>query len=216
MTTEKTRQLRKGYKNSATLRDFGDFLHPVTQAAVLFHGWCALGPGGAVQIEAGVMAACYGAQMSGQIGIKLGSNMPNRAAFLPLARGGASRLRSAMPGPAGSQGATSAVNRLSAWIEGAAQATLWALRLLDRMQAWQVRADGAVAKLSGRTPKALCEVFAAWPMVTAPLAQAQIGAQTDTGPSRAAVQRNLDMLQSRDLIREITGQGRYRVWTAKI
>ena len=38
--------------------------------------------------------------------------------------------------------------------------------------------------------------------------------QTETVASRAAVQRNLDLLAQRGLIREITGQGRYMVWTA--
>ncbi|MCC0028718.1 MAG: MarR family transcriptional regulator [Brucellaceae bacterium] len=45
-----------------------------------------------------------------------------------------------------------------------------------------------------------------WPQVTAPLAEAE------TGASRAAVQRNIDKLAERGLIREVTGQGRYRVW----
>jgi DNA-binding IclR family transcriptional regulator len=56
----------------------------------------------------------------------------------------------------------------------------------------------------------LLDVFAAWPLVTAPLAEAQ------TGASRAAVQRNLDRLMARGLIREVTGQGRYRVWVAAV
>ena len=35
-----------------------------------------------------------------------------------------------------------------------------------------------------------------------------------TGASRAAVQRNLAWMEARDLIREVTGQGRYRMWRA--
>jgi Fe2+ or Zn2+ uptake regulation protein len=41
-------------------------------------------------------------------------------------------------------------------------------------------------------------------------------AEAQTGASRATVQRNLDLMRHKGLIREITGQGRYRVWTAKI
>lgn len=41
-------------------------------------------------------------------------------------------------------------------------------------------------------------------------------AEAETGASRAAVQRNLDLLVQRGLIREITGQGRYRVWAARL
>jgi hypothetical protein len=39
-------------------------------------------------------------------------------------------------------------------------------------------------------------------------------AETETGASRA-VQRNLDMLIKRGLVREVTGPGRFRIWAAK-
>ena len=35
-----------------------------------------------------------------------------------------------------------------------------------------------------------------------------------TGGGRAAVQRNLALMEARGLIREMTGQGRYRMWRA--
>ena len=38
--------------------------------------------------------------------------------------------------------------------------------------------------------------------------------KAETGASRAAVQRNLDVLTARGLAREVTGQGRFRVWAA--
>ena len=37
-------------------------------------------------------------------------------------------------------------------------------------------------------------------------------AEAMTGSSRAAVQRNLNWMEERGLIREVTGQGRYRMW----
>jgi Fe2+ or Zn2+ uptake regulation protein len=37
-------------------------------------------------------------------------------------------------------------------------------------------------------------------------------AEAFTGASRAAVQRNLAWMEARGLIREVTGQGRYRMW----
>jgi CO/xanthine dehydrogenase Mo-binding subunit len=37
-----------------------------------------------------------------------------------------------------------------------------------------------------------------------------------TGASRAAVQRNLPWMEARGLIREMTGQGRYRMWRAEV
>jgi hypothetical protein len=66
------------------------------------------------------------------------------------------------------------------------------------------------ADLSGRTPGRLIRVFADWPMVSAPMAEEK------TSASRAAVQRNLDTLVRRGLIREVTGQGRYKVWAAAL
>ena len=35
-----------------------------------------------------------------------------------------------------------------------------------------------------------------------------------TGSSRAAVQRNLAWMEAQGLIREVTGQGRFRMWKA--
>ena len=48
------------------------------------------------------------------------------------------------------------------------------------------------------------------PMLGAP----RVG--TETGASRATVLRNLDLLEARSLVREVTGQGRLRVWAAKV
>jgi Fe2+ or Zn2+ uptake regulation protein len=37
-------------------------------------------------------------------------------------------------------------------------------------------------------------------------------AESMTGASRAAVQRNLAWMEAKGLTREVTGQGRYRMW----
>ena len=89
-------------------------------------------------------------------------------------------------------------------------AALAALRQLDGIEAWTVRAETVMAPLSGRTPPALRRVLADWPLVSAPMAE------TLTGASRAAVQRNLAWMQARGLIREVTGQGRFRMWRADL
>ena len=62
--------------------------------------------------------------------------------------------------------------------------------------------------LSGKTPPTLRAVFTEWPLISAPMAE------TLTGASRAAIQRNLARMEARGLIREVTGQGRYRMWRA--
>ena len=78
------------------------------------------------------------------------------------------------------------------------------------MTDWRRRAEAAVADLSGRVPGRLLDVLEAWPLVPASLAEAR------TGASRAAVQRNLALLTGRGVLRELTGQGRFRVWTARL
>ena len=51
-------------------------------------------------------------------------------------------------------------------------------------------------------------VLTEWPLVSAPMAEVL------TGASRAAVQRNLAWMDAKGLVREVTGQGQYRMWRA--
>jgi hypothetical protein len=183
-----------------TIADMADImeqagaLHPLTQAAMLFHGWRMLGQekagqGGATDVEAAVLAARHGAKVG-----------RGAALFLPLA----------LTGPRALRATGTELERLGAWIAGATQATLAALLHLDRLCDWVRRAEAATADLTGRTPLALIAALAAWPMLSAPMAE------EITGASRAAVQRNLDTLAVRGLNREVTGQGRFRVWAARV
>jgi hypothetical protein len=163
-------------------------LHPVVQAAVLFALWRLDGPGPARDLESAVLAA------------RLGGAVAGGAAFLPLSLAGFGAL--AAHGPAD--------RRLAGWVAGAHQSVLAALLHLDRVAAWTARAQAAIADLSGRTPPRLVRLLADWPSLSAPLAE------VETGASRAAVQRNLDRLADRGLVRELTGQGRFRVWAAQL
>ncbi|PZX36925.1 Fic family protein [Roseinatronobacter thiooxidans] len=163
-------------------------LHPVTQGAMVFFAWRMLGASWSRDLEAATLAARHAAAMSRKPG--------QGALFLPLVLSGAHTFRGQGPADA----------KLRAWISGAERATLAALLHLETVSDWHHKAHDAVADLSGRTPKKLIEVFASHPLVSAPMAE------RETGASRAAVQRNLDRLTDRGLIREITGQGRFRVW----
>ena len=87
-------------------------------------------------------------------------------------------------------------------------ASLTAMRHLNDIEAWSARAEAEMSPLSGKTPPALRALMTDWPLVSAPMAEAL------TGASRAAVQRNLAWMEARGLIREMTGQGRYRMWRA--
>lgn len=98
--------------------------------------------------------------------------------------------------------------RLARWLDTMEAACLTAMRHLDDTEAWAARAKTVMAPLSGRTPPALRALLAEWPLVSAPMAEAL------TGASRAAVQRNLAWMQAQGLIREVTGQGRFRMWRA--
>lgn len=160
-------------------------LHPITRACMGFHLWSLAGLGQqGDRLEAAVTAARIAAQEG------------KGAVFAPLAMGGAGALRSG--GPPGA--------RLRRWLDGMDTACLVAMRHLDDIEAWSARVETAMARLSGKTPPALRAVFAEWPMVSAPMAEAL------TGASRAAVQRNLGWMEARGLIREVTGQGRFRMW----
>ena len=120
------------------------------------------------------------------------------AVFAPLVVGGAGGLRAG----------GSPFERLTRWLDGMEAACLTAMRQLDDIEAWAARAEAEMTLLSGRTPPALRSVLTEWPLVSAPMAEAL------TGASRAAVQRNLAWMQERGLIREVTGQGRFRMWKA--
>ena len=89
-------------------------------------------------------------------------------------------------------------------------ACLSVMRHLDDIQAWSARAETMMAPLSGKTPPTLRAVLTEWPLVSAPMAE------TLTGASRATVQRNLAWMETRGLIREVTGQGRFRMWRAAV
>ena len=160
-------------------------LHPITRACVGYHLWSLAGLGQqGDQIEVAVTAA------------RIAANEGKGAVFAPLAMGGAGGLRAGGP-PA---------DRLARWLEGMETACLTAMRHLDDIEAWSARAETEMTLLSGKTPRALRAVLTEWPIVSAPMAEAL------TDVSRAAVQRNLAWMQAQGLVREMTGQGRYRMW----
>lgn len=162
-----------------------DDLHPITRACMGFQLWSLAGLGQqGDRMEAAVTAA------------RIAASEGKGAVFAPLAMGGAGGLRA---------GGVPA-ERLSRWLDGMEAACLTAMRHLDDIEAWSARAQAMMAQLAGRTPPALLRVLTEWPLVSAPMAEAL------TGASRAAVQRNLAWMEERGLIREVTGQGRYRMW----
>jgi len=164
-------------------------LHPITRACMGFHLWSLAGLGQhGDQMEAAVTASRFAASDG------------SGAIFAPLAMGGAGGLRASGLPP----------ELLARWLEGMNSAILTAMRTLDDIETWAGRAENVMAQLSGRTPVALRRVFTEWPMVSAPVAE------SITGASRAAVQRNIAWMEASGLIREVTGQGRFRMWRIEI
>ncbi|MCA3450967.1 MAG: hypothetical protein INF92_11505 [Rhodobacter sp.] len=164
-------------------------LHPITRASMGFHLWSLAGLGQqGDQMEAAVTAA------------RIAAGDGQGAVFAPLAMGGAGGLRAG--------GAPT--ERLVRWLDGMENAVLTAMRHLDDIEAWVARAEAEMTQLSGRTPPALRRVLTEWPLASAPMAEAL------TGASRSAVQRNLAWMEERGLIREMTGQGRYRAWAVRV
>lgn len=162
-------------------------LHPISRACMCFHLWSFAGLGQhGDRMEAAVTAA------------RIAAGEGKGAIFAPLSMGGAGGLRAG--------GAPS--ERLTRWLVWMEAACLTAMRHLDAIEAWSARAESEMTQLSGKTPPSLCAVLAEWPLVSVRMAEAMSKA------SRAAVQRNLARMEARGLIREVTGQGRYRMWRA--
>ncbi|MBT8389944.1 MAG: hypothetical protein KJP13_09880, partial [Altererythrobacter sp.] len=161
--------------------------YPITRACMGFHLWSLAGLGqNGDQMEAAVTAA------------RIAASDGSGAIFAPLAMGGAGGLRASGP-PA---------ERLAHWLEVMETGCLTAMRHLDDLEGWSTRAEVEMSPLSGKTPPALLAALTEWPLVSAPMAQ------TLTGASRAAVQRNLAWMETRGIIREVTRQGRFRMWRA--
>ena len=165
-------------------------LHPITRAAAGFQAWRILGLSGDEGIlESAVAAARIGA-----------SEARGGAVFVPVALGDA-----LMFGKGGS-----ASEALGRWLSAVENACLRALLHLDRVADWRQRAEQATQDLSGRTPPRLIEALIANPVLSAEMVAEAAGI------SRAAARRNLTLFKSRGLVREVTGQDRYRFWAATI
>ena len=168
-----------------------DDLHPVTRACMGFHLWhvAELSP-----VDDPLEAAVTAARVA--VADLTPSGSATGAIFAPIAMGGGGGFRAIGDPPA----------RLARWLNAMESATFAALRKLEEIEAWAAAAERTMALLSGKTPPMLRNLFASWPLVSVQMAEKL------TGTHRATVQRNIDWLEERGLIREVTGQGRYRMW----
>ena len=171
------------------MMDQADDLHPVARACMGFHLWhvAELSPVDDL-LEAAVTASRVAITEIAPSG-----TMPG-AIFAPIAMGGGFRTIGDPPA------------RLARWLHAMESATFAALRRLEEIEAWAAAAERTMAPLSGKTPPMLRDIFTSWPLVSVQMAEKL------TGAHRATVQRNIDWMEERGLIREVTGQGRYRMW----
>lgn len=171
-----------------TLRDQ---MHPLTRAAFGFALWRSMGiTPWDEHLEPTLAAMRIGAL--------------RQAPFLPMVDGHRLDRHALQPGGEG------AVARLTTFYAAAEAGALWACMELDRLSAWRGRARQAISDLSGRTPPLLISCLLRMPVVSADLVADR------TGCSRPAARRNLNLFSDRGLIREVTGQDRYRFWKAAI
>lgn len=173
------------------MMDQAEDLHPVTRACMGFHLWhvAELSP-----IDDPLEAAVTAARIA--IAQLAPSGSAPGAIFAPIAMGGGGGFRAIGDPPA----------RLARWLNAMESATFTALRRLEDIETWAATAGRTIAPLSGKTPPMLRDLFTSWPLVSAQMAEKL------TCAHRATVQRNIDWMEERGLIREITGQGRYRMW----
>jgi hypothetical protein len=185
---EATRDLAEARADWAERLDAADHLHPLTRAAFAFALWQGMGLSSSTRvIEPAVMASLVAAE-----------GQAKWITYAPLALGANRYLTAGGPPD----------DRLALWFQAAERGAKRALMELERAGTWASKARAATADLSGRGPAALIGLFETSPFVSTALA-------VKHGPnSRAATQANLNLFEARGLIREITGQGRFRLWRA--
>ena len=186
---------REMFENRAAgwlaMMDQAEDLHPVTRACMGFHLWHVAELS---QIDDPLEAAVTAARIA--VADLASARSAPGAIFAPIAMGGGGGLR-AIGDPAA---------RLARWLTAMESGVFAALRRLEEIEAWADTSERAMAPLSGKTPPMLRDLFTTWPLVSVQMAEKL------TRAHRATVQRNIDWMEEKGLIREVTGQGRYRMW----
>jgi len=160
---------------------------PLVRAGAAFHHWrmSDISAPGSV-VEAAVLASALGADGTA-------------AAFVPAILGQRQNLLAR----------GKAADRLDGWLIAVRDGCARALLELERVERWKGRAVAETQDLSGKTPPLIIEVLTRNTLVSADMLSAA------TGASKAAIRRNMAEFEKRGLVREVTGQGRYRFWGIK-
>ena len=179
-----------GDRWAAAVERLGD-CHRLTRAAFGFALWRAEGISPYEDVlEPTIAALAIGAR--------------GMAPILPVGQGHRFDRHGLKPGAAG------ATERLKVFFRAAEAGALAATLELDRLIAWQERALDVLSDLSGRTPPLMVAAFLKARVVSAEWLAAEVGG------SPVSARRNLKVFDDRGLVREVTGQERYRFWTAAL
>jgi hypothetical protein len=186
---------RETFENRAAgwlaMMDQAEDLHPLTRACMGFHLWHVAELS---QIDDPLEAAVTAARVA--VADLASARSAPGAIFAPIAMGGGGGLRAIGEPPA----------RLARWLNAMESGVFAALRRLEEIEAWAANTEQEMGPLSGKTPPMLRDLFTSWPLVSVQMAERL------TGAHRATVQRNIDWMEEKGLVREVTGQGRYRMW----
>lgn len=162
--------------------------HTLTQAAYAFACWRAEGITPFEELLEPTIAA-----------LLIGAG--DLAPFLPMAQGHRLDRHALRAGSAGAE------QRLAVFYAAAEAGALSAALELDRLALWRDRARAKTGDLSGRTPPKMIDALLRASVVSAEWLAQEIGC------SPVSVRRNLKVFSERGLVREVTGQERYRFWT---
>ncbi|WP_164660174.1 helix-turn-helix domain-containing protein [Tropicibacter sp. Alg240-R139] len=188
-----------GFELEAIGQDWSDSVaslqaaHPLTRAAYAFAQWRAhdITPWDEL-LEPTIAAIILGRDGLG-----------DAATFLPLSESHRFDRHGLTENAGGAEA------RLAVFFTAIRQGALHANMELERLADWRSRAEHATRHLSGRTPGVLIETMMKYPIVSGELLA------EDTGCSRPSARRNLNLFSDLGLIREVTGQDRYRFWAAQ-
>ena len=162
--------------------------HRLVRAAILHRAWRWLGLSGPDDPVTPLIVA-----------LRIGGAGRRAPGFAPLASAARRRHVFAVTGPE--------TARLAATLSGFAEAAAEALLMLERLALWHARAADMPRT---RAMRAVIAAAAAAPVVsTGAIAQA-------SGLTGQAVNRAARHLHAHGLIREATGQARYRLWAAAV
>lgn len=162
--------------------------HPITQAAFGFRLWqlAGISPAGVIA-EPAVAAGRIAAQDNRQLG------------FAPLAS-----TRSVWVSGGSPQ------ERLTRWITATRNGAMTAQMTVRRVDDWANQTKNVVAHWKGDTPMRMVDALRARPLLSTE------DVATQCNVSRDSAERQLARMLESGLIRELTGQGRFRLWSATV